>query len=578
MFKNQIVLFLIMLVLLPVYGQQYDFSLQTEKIDSLIDSYLPDEALSVIYEELHKGNYDKNQELELKLKELEVMVLSENYDQAIALSLKLLLNNSLTIEQNIRIRIQRALCFEILDQQIACKTELETIKMLFSKTTKNTKHYGVYLYRLASFYRVTGNLENAKKWAMRAAAFSKEHQFSSEYAVSSMILGFLESDANKQLNYFNRSLELWLKLGDRHGSSAMCIAISKAWIKLNNISKAKYYAIKSEKLLTGTTLYSSKSMAYFHLSELYEKTKQLDSALYYHKLYSNALEKNDIMLQSISVDLLESQLERQKKQSELALMKSENEKFKKLNFQLLFSITLIVICLLGVGFLLYKGHRKNIKIRQHEQELIKKNRRLKESISEKKILLKELHHRTKNNLSIVSGFIDFQFHDKERLDITDIESIKNRINSLAMAHQVILNHYDTQNESEEELCNLKEYFNLIASSLLDSDSRGIQYKLDIPDIILEFKTAIPLGIILNELITNTMIHGKTENSSLSISVKVNQFKDELQLIYSDNGKEKKSSNESPSNGSRIVEKMVKQLKGNMVNDLFDYDIKVKIKK
>ncbi len=153
------------------------------------------------------------------------------------------------------------------------------------------------------------------------------------------------------------------------------------------------------------------------------------------------------------------------------------------------------------------------------------------SKEEKEVMLKELHHRVKNNLQIVISLIHLQ-SDKlkgtyEREIFNDCE---NRIQAMALVHE---NLYKSSNLST---INLSHYLNDLMHHLLYRQVT-ITYTTNIIEVFLSIDKMVPLGIIINELVSNTIKHAFTTTSSGEISLSYTKADNgKYLLVYSDNGK------------------------------------------
>ncbi|MCE9540063.1 MAG: PAS domain S-box protein, partial [Bacteroidetes bacterium] len=156
------------------------------------------------------------------------------------------------------------------------------------------------------------------------------------------------------------------------------------------------------------------------------------------------------------------------------------------------------------------------------------------NIAEKEILLKEIHHRVKNNLQIISSLLSLQAANINEDRLKQIlEQSKYRIESMAKIHEML---YNTQDMSE---INFADYVLELVHRLIYSTKethQNIKLKVDIKSIYFTINTAIPLGLLINEIITNSLKHGITENSKGEISVSITEKNDQkLEMRISDNG-------------------------------------------
>jgi two-component sensor histidine kinase len=161
---------------------------------------------------------------------------------------------------------------------------------------------------------------------------------------------------------------------------------------------------------------------------------------------------------------------------------------------------------------------------------------LRHSLHEKDILLREVHHRVKNNMQIIVSLLRMQTSMIDNPEITAVlRESKNRILSMAMIHEKL---YRTDNLVS---INLLEYVSSLANSIItDFSFDESQIRFDLvcdPSLEMTIDAGIPLGLIFNELLTNTFKHGiKSDNNNI-ISITILRTKpDWLDITYRDNGK------------------------------------------
>jgi two-component sensor histidine kinase len=185
---------------------------------------------------------------------------------------------------------------------------------------------------------------------------------------------------------------------------------------------------------------------------------------------------------------------------------------------------------------------------------------LEQAVSEQRILLAEVNHRVKNNLAIIVSLLNLQSHTAKSKETKDaIQVVHNRVMSMALVH---LRMYENKSKSAADLKPyIKELVTEITNSIGISNSVEINYELD--TINLDVSAAIPMGLILNELITNSIKHAfeKVENPCIEISLKKIDRK-LIELIFKDNGKgmcPEKAVNEGI--GLGLIQSLAEQLDG-----------------
>jgi two-component sensor histidine kinase len=192
------------------------------------------------------------------------------------------------------------------------------------------------------------------------------------------------------------------------------------------------------------------------------------------------------------------------------------------------------------------------------------------SINEKDLLLKEVHHRVKNNMQIISSLLNLQsnyIENKEHLEV--FKESQDRVKSMALVHEKLYRSKDFQS------IDFADYIKSIASNLSSSyKATNTDFKIKVHNISLDINNAIPCGLIINELVTNCFKHAfKTAESrdGPKNNVYIEFFKNEkkFMLIVGDNGigfpKDLDFKN-AHTLGLQLVNTLVNQLDGNMKLD------------
>ena len=189
---------------------------------------------------------------------------------------------------------------------------------------------------------------------------------------------------------------------------------------------------------------------------------------------------------------------------------------------------------------------------------------LEQSLKEKETLLKEIHHRVKNNLQVVSSLLDLQISFDENPKVQEpLRESMSRVRSMALIHEQLY-----QNNTFVSI-NLGNYAEDLANALFRSYGTGQNIKLvvETDPIEVNMETAIPCGLILNELISNAFKHAFVQKTSGQLVVRVgNEDKDTYQLIVQDDGgglPDGIVSGQASTLGLQLVERLVRQLKGHL---------------
>lgn len=275
----------------------------------------------------------------------------------------------------------------------------------------------------------------------------------------------------------------------------------------------------------------------------------------------------------------ELEIKFESKQKDLALkeftiskQKQKLEILKQKNFNNILLIIIIFIFILTLVILVAFSKNKKInKLLNSKNELIsdkitlveEQKLKLSHSLLERELLLKEIHHRVKNNLQIIMSLLNIQAHNSKTLDINKFkEKVQSRILSMSLIHQ---NLYE--NETIDGI-DFNIYTNQIADNLLHLfglDDKKIKLEIKAKDMFFDLQTAIPLGLILNELFTNTFKYAFNDFKNAKINVEITKTdNDQFVLYFSDNGSGyTPAENVHKSLGLELIQLLASQLKGSV---------------
>ncbi len=195
-----------------------------------------------------------------------------------------------------------------------------------------------------------------------------------------------------------------------------------------------------------------------------------------------------------------------------------------------------------------------------------KEEQIRASLAEKEILLKEIHHRVKNNMQIVSSLLSLQagyINDKKMQEV--FNESRNRIKALALIHEYL---YKSKKLTK---INFKNYINDLVNNLFSTyrlDLRNFKFIIAFDDIDFDIDTSINLGIIINELASNSIKHAFNleRNSKNLISIKLKEENNQIYITISDNGmgiNDKINFKNPDSLGLQLVQTLVDQLEGTL---------------
>ena len=262
------------------------------------------------------------------------------------------------------------------------------------------------------------------------------------------------------------------------------------------------------------------------LISTYRKNNRLEEALLLFDTYQGM--KDSLLVatnnQQITDAVQKYETEKKDAQLQVLTLEKQQEQEQKMWFG---ALAVAGILLAGIiGFFLQKNRRKNKLLDLQKNQLEK-------ALNEKEILLKEIHHRVKNNLQVISSLLSLQ--QRQLNDSSASEAIqigRDRVKAMSLIHQNLYQDGDLVGVS------IKEYIEKLTQNLVRNyqiEDKPIDLQLDIASSNLDVDTIIPLGLIINELISNALKYAFTKKDSGRLTVKLMQQEKTLQLSVADNG-------------------------------------------
>jgi PAS domain S-box-containing protein len=189
-------------------------------------------------------------------------------------------------------------------------------------------------------------------------------------------------------------------------------------------------------------------------------------------------------------------------------------------------------------------------------------KQIKSSLHEKEMLLKEIHHRVKNNLMVISSLLSLQsryIKDEESKNI--FKESQNRARSMALIHELLYQSNDLKR------IDFGYYIITLTNELFRmyvTDQSLIKLNMNVEEVMVDINTAIPLGLIVNELVSNSMKHAFPNDKSGKINIEFRSNKDIYTMIVADNGvgfPEDYDIENTDTLGLRIVNSLTEQIEG-----------------
>lgn len=369
-----------------------------------------------------------------------------------------------------------------------------------------------------------------------------------------------------------KALTMRRVLNDKYDLAATLNLLGALYSRTNRTEKAEELLLQSIDLLRDENSFRKKD-AYVYLAEHYRSVGNFENAYKFQAAY---LAMNDTLVDEKEVvNLLKrsSQYELEKKDAELLLEKNEKKlqalALSKKNQWLLFlsaSLLLLSIILL----LLWRYSREK---KKHAERLEQKNQQV-------ETLIRELHHRVKNNLQTVSGLLSLQ---SNRIDNEEWKSLmeegRGRVEAMALIHQKLYLHDDVATIP------VGDYLRDLLHHLADSygfDGSVVQANIKLTTNSLDIDRALPIGLIVNELASNAFKYAFANIASPRLEVSLEEKDNGLLLRIADNGVGHTGEKAGEmAFGRRLVGLLVQQLDAEMEQSVSNgtiYRITMKLKK
>lgn len=194
-------------------------------------------------------------------------------------------------------------------------------------------------------------------------------------------------------------------------------------------------------------------------------------------------------------------------------------------------------------------------------------KQIEKSLEEKEMLLKEIHHRVKNNLMVISSLLNLQSrYIKDEAYKSIFKESQNRARSMALIHELLYQSSDLKR------INFGKFINTLTGELYRiyiSNQNLIKLNVNVESVMVDINAAIPLGLIVNELVSNSMKHAFPDERKGNINIEFSAVNDNYTLVVEDDGvgfPEDIDFNNTDSLGLRIVNSLTEQIDGKLILD------------
>lgn len=344
------------------------------------------------------------------------------------------------------------------------------------------------------------------------------------------------------------------------------ILLAEAYIHFKDFSSAKNSLDSAFILMNGKRLKNIQGNYLKVTANYFKSTNQFDSAYTYLKYYLQNKEALQINIQKNQSVLLLAELEINNRRNELinsknnlALIENLNKKQAKQLIWLAISLAFSLLFGLALFFnIRIKNKNKRLILSQNEQLKINAQH-LEEQYKHNEILLKELHHRVKNNLQVIYSLLNIQKRRNSDLELKEsISSLQTRIQTMALVHQ---NLYQSENLENVDVTYYVKNLVSHLQNLYKIDEQRVQIEFDIQTSLeLNIEKIIPLGLMVNEAVSNAFKYAFSQREKGHLQINIEQNDNNLFLEIIDDGPGFKKENiKENSIGLQLIQIMSKQL-------------------
>jgi len=420
------------------------------------------------------------------------------------------------------------------------------------------------LSNLANISSKEGDYNKALEYYQRAYIILEELGFKAHMGsvLSNQSILFKEQgDYYKALELCQESLKLFQDIEDEKGKCGVYLSLSGIYIKTDETDKAEYNALLALKIANKFKLLGKQQSAHELLFEIYEIKNNYRKAYNHHKQFKAIYDSlyNEDNVKKITGLEYKYNFDKEKQAIELEQQKKDAVNAEKARRQKVVRNSFIggfsLIFLLAIVIFL-----NLIQKRKANTKLITQNTIISKQKEEKEVLLKEIHHRVKNNLQIISSLLNLQTRNiEDESTLSAIADGQNRVKAMALIHQKLYQNNDLAS------IKFKDYTSQLLNQIagMYPELKDVKREVVAGHIELDIDTAIPIGLILSELITNAYKYAFTNGEGI-ITITLEQTEHNYILEVQDNGpglpKDFDLSTAS-SIGLRLVRRLSRQLYG-----------------
>lgn len=370
-----------------------------------------------------------------------------------------------------------------------------------------------------------------------------------------------EEEWQQAINGFTEAAEIRKGLKDRYGTASSYQNLAETYLRMGSPAKGIPLALSALDLSQEIGADRMTADIYKLLHRSHAEVGNYGKAYLYHtleKALTDSLFKDE---QARTIEEMQAIYEDEKKALQIQEVQQKNalqeEKIRSQTFTRNLLYGIIGVGLIVMVILVFQA----TSLRKANQQLTEQKEELGKNAEEKQMLLNEIHHRVKNNLQVVSSLLNMQSREvtNEKV-LRALKEGRDRVHSMALVHQMFY-----QGDDEAASIEANKYVEKLCQSLMRSyggDEQGIKLNIDVKPMMLGIDRATLVGLILNELVSNSLKYAFNGSNTKELSVSLRSGSKNHILQISDTGTGRKTEERNPDSfGLKLVESMTKKLKG-----------------
>lgn len=475
----------------------------------------------------------------------------------------------------------------LLDAIQIQKSLKDSVELSYSYNNLGIAYFYTYRYAEAlKYYNISAEIDSLQHdfqgWAgtqiNRAIIFSNQNEIKKAASIYEMILEksallddetliatiysnqaklmVLNEDYKGALEHLEKARPIILLSEDPSSKMTLEVSASTAEFLSGNYDEALLAARRGLSYDPDSVYTERRIHLYECLAHVFYAQNKLDSGEFYNSRYQGLRDslfnlETQEMVEEVQVkyEVASYKLEEERLKSIAALEAKESSESRA---QRNLFIAIALIFFLIVTILYYRNRTK-----KKEQIILEEKLNLQEQlVKQKEDFIGEIHHRVKNNLQIVASMLAIQRSQTEDENIKSVfESSKNRIEAMSLIHDKLYQSTDFHQ------VNIQEYIDNLANQLVNAYSGALQIevKLEIEEIILHIDSVVPVGLMINELITNSIKYAFEFQAIPQIIISIIEKEGKLNLTYKDNGQGLKAGSIAGF-GSHLLRSLARQMK------------------